>query len=856
MTFVKINKLIVKTGAKTARFVVDLKKDMPREEISPVSESRLEKLAEVDYGKMVKRGREKAKGLAKNLWIPAFAGMTKEKNARNDRLVDQLAFVQAGKLLFGLIYKICYAVGWTIMFALRLVYFVARAALRPFKKTGYLMFAKSQAVAHKISSEIPAGYQASQAVAMAVSTKVLKKLKERARAEEIPLTPFVKGGLKPVLVFASVLLVIVLPVKALTFYKSLDEIKGRVLGASESALGNLVSAGQAAAGLNFNQANENFSRAGNNFLNAQSQLNEINGLIFSLASVLPDKNLRLAAAGPHILKAGELSAEAGKNLSLAAASLFNQDQAKVNSLVTDLSLYGHNGLNSLIALDAELEKIPSDLVPDQYRKEFILLKQKNRELTAGLKEFIALADNLKVFLGTETDKRYLLVFQNNSELRASGGFIGSYAIVDFSKGRIKSIEAPGGGSYDTDAGLLKKIKSPEPLSVLRPDWHFWDANWWPDWPTSAAKLAWFYENSGGSTVDGVISFTPTVMEKLLRIIGPIDLTEKYGIIFNADNFWLEAQKLSEQKPDVTKQPKKIIGDLMNKLIEDLPKRLSKDNLAELFKITEESLNDKNILFYFADPELQTKAAEMGWDGKIKATAGDYLNVVNTNIAGGKSDREIKQEIILEAEVQPDGSIIDTLIIRRTHNAVKRAPFTGVRNVDWLRVYVPAGSEFLAAGGFKPLDKIFFKAQEESWLSDPEVAAAENGMQTDEATQTKIYQELGKTVFANWSQVDPGETAELTIKYKLPFKLADLSRASGLSIADQLIEQAASILNSGEKNLYSYSLLAQKQPGMNASTIQGDLKLSGSHKIIWAFPGGSLSGAFDQDKLTAVIIEKR
>ena len=903
MSLNEINKLKINPGAKSSRFVVDLKRDLVEKEVKDVKiqksatlEEKLEKMAVADYGKMIKRGQERSGVLMndfgtalKNFWIPAgvypdrsvgagmtkgLAGMTIKKKARNDSLFNQLAFVQVGKLLFSLFYKICYAVGWLIMFALRLIYFILLAITKPLKKIFYFLFIKLQLAVNKIFKEIPIGYQASQAVAVSVFVRLLGSLKNTTPpappyqgGANLPYPPFaggLKSLLKPVLVFAGVLLLIVLPVKAFTFYRSLDEIKGKVLGASESALANLLNAGKAAANFDFNRADQNFARASDNFLSAQSELNEINGLIFSLASVLPDKNMQLAAASRHILKAGELSAEAGKNLSLAAASIFNQNQQTINQIIDDLSLYGRNGLNDLQALNKELEQIDSDALPEEYQQDFILLKQKIGELTNGLKEFIGLADNFKIFLGANAAKRYLLVFQNNSELRASGGFIGSYAIIDFSQAQIKNIEAPGGGSYDTEAGLLKKIKAPEPLSLVRPDWHFWDANWWPDWPTSARKLAWFYENSGGSTVDGVISLTPTVMERLLEIIGPIDLKEKYGLIFDADNFWLETQKLAEQKPDVTKQPKKIIGDLMNKIIEELPKRLSPNNLSQLFNIFEQSLNDKNILFYFADGRLQSQAAELDWDGKIKATAGDYLNVVNTNIAGGKSDREIKQEIIHTAEVQPDGTIIDNLTIRRLHQAIKRKPFVGVRNVNWLRIYVPPGSELLAATGFKPVDQIFFKPAEADWLDDPDVALAQSGARTDEISQTKIYNELGKTVFANWSQVDPGETAVINIKYRLPFKLTDQPTANNQSLADQLIGQAVAILGSNLKNIYSYSLLLQKQPGMNSSTVISELKLSGSFKALWQYPADlavNQSGWFrtenlEQDKLMAVIIEEQ
>ena len=124
-------------------------------------------------------------------------------------------------------------------------------------------------------------------------------------------------------------------------------------------------------------------------------------------------------------------------------------------------------------------------------------------------------------------------------------------------------------------------------------------------------------------MEGVISLTPTVVERLLKIIGPLDLSAGYGLTFDSDNFWLETQKLAEQKPSETNQPKKIIGDLMNKLIAELPLRLTKDNLPSLLKALEQSLDDKNILFYFSDQELETKVSELGWDGGLKDAAGDY-----------------------------------------------------------------------------------------------------------------------------------------------------------------------------------------------------------------------------------------
>ena len=845
----KLYNLKIKTGAKTARFLVDLKQAAAEPRAEPVKSSRterveakLEKLAEVDYGKILKESKDLLFKFSKAI-KPEIASLPAV--ARND-IWDQLLFVGLFKFLFLFFYKICYLVGWVIMFTLRLIYFTLLALAKPLRKIFYLIFVKSQTVVHRIWS-----------FAMT----------------KIPLAPFIKGGkcpplqwglIRPVLIFSGALLAIVLPIKTFTYYQSLDHIKGKVLGASESAVANLVSGGQAAAEFNFTQAGQSFAKAGDNFLSAQNQLEEVNSLIFKLAAIAPNQDIKLAAASPHILKAGELSAQAGKNLSLALKNLFNFNNASAKEILINLGAYGRLAMNNLNDLQIELQQIDSEALPENYQPDFIVARQKASLLSQSLNEFIGLADSLREFLGLSANKRYLLVFQNNSELRASGGFIGSFALIDFSQGELKNIEAPGGGSYDTDAGLLKRIKSPEPLSLIRADWHFWDANWWPDWPTSARKLAWFYENSDGATVDGIISLTPTVMERLLKIIGPVDMRDKYGLVIDADNFWLETQKLAEQKPDVTKEPKKIIGDLMNKLIAELPKRLNQDNLLPLLKAVEQSLTDKNILFYFTDSALQSQTQALGWDGKIEDTSGDYLNVVNTNIAGGKSDRKIKQQIIHQAQVRADGAIIDNLTIRRTHEAVKQEPFSGVRNVNWLRIYVPLGAKLISASGFKPVDKIFFKPVDETAQNDPEVFAVESQTQTHEASGTKIYSEFNKTVFANWSQLDPGETIEINLVYQLPFKLTDKKSAVDKTVLAWLLYQAGRVLNLEPEPLYAYSLLAQKQPGMNSSTIISELKLSDNFRQLWKYPDGLtanqqgwfMTADLDQDKMMAMMVGKK
>lgn len=640
--------------------------------------------------------------------------------------------------------------------------------------------------------------------------------------------------LKPLLYFSLFLIILILPFKAFTYYKDLSDLRGRVLGISEQAISDTISASESISQFNFEKASDQFSNASDNFLAAQNEISEISGLLKVLSPVIPNKDVKLAANADLILEAGRLSAELGK-LSTEFLNYFSTaEEINNKDLIDDLYLRCQEMNRYSQELNTIIIKINPSYIPEEYKGKFLLLQDKSGLIAKSLDEAVDLIEKARVFLGMEYDKRYLLVFQNNTELRGSGGFIGSYAQVDFRNGEIKDVKAPGGGSYDTEAGLYERIIAPEPLHLVNPLWHFWDANWWPDWPTTARKLMWFYEKSDQSSVDGVIGITPTFVEDMLRIIGPLDMSEDYGVVITSDNFWEVVQNFAEQKPEklitdidtastsasstaVKHEPKKIIGDLISKIKEELPSKLNKDSFLELISAVENNLQGKHILAYLKDEELQKKIIDYDWGGAIKDTEKDYLMVVNTNIAGGKSDKKIEEKINHEAEIFPDGTIVNTLKITRAHTGIKNEKYTGVRNVDWLRVYVPEGSILIDAQGFEKPDSKYFEDPDESWQEDPDLAAWENRGIVDIKSDTKIYSELGKTVFANWSMVDPGESVTLTLKYKLPFKIEFPEESS-------FIKRIGEILAAEDEAVTSYSLLVQKQPGSIGSKFFSRLVL--------------------------------
>ena len=710
--------------------------------------------------------------------------------------------------------------------------------------------------------------------------KIYKQKKERKKRFKLinkKINSYKKNFLKktscsksrefsPVFSFILILFFLAFPIKILYSFNffNFDALKNKIINYSFGAIDNLENASNLALNFNLDLASLEFKKASTNFLEAENDLKEINSIIFKLASLSSDPQLKIASYSKEIVKAGKLISELGESISLATSYLFNQKEFN-----DSLNLFldeAKNAADKALELKNIVNSIPEESVPEKYQKQFILLKEQSSFILNNLNKFIYSADNLKEVLGLSQDKRYLLVFQNNAELRASGGFLGSYALIDIRDGKIRNLEVPAGGSYDLEAGMQgKKIVSPKPLHLVNPHWNFWDANWWADWPKTAENLMWFYNESNGPTVDGVISFTPSVVEKILEITGPIDMTKEYGLIINSENFWELTQKTVEydnlvkedpnfindiKKTEISSstiintndfkfdqdlennqdnKPKKIIGDLFAKIIEEIPKNITKDNLAKIITIMSDSVLEKQVMVYFSEQNLQNEIENLGLAGEVKESEHDYLMIVDTNIGGRKTDRILKREASLQTEIDSEGSIINTLTIEYAHPGKEGDPLLDVRNVNWLRVYVPSGSQLISAKGFSvPDEQLFEQPDDQAILSDSIIN--ENKAIIDKSTQTKIYHEFDKTVFANWVMTDPGYKNKVVIKYKLPINLNQLSENKK---NDTWLKKISYQLNPEQDIIFPYSLLIQKQPGVNPYEISFNFKESNNYSVFWS-----------------------
>lgn len=433
-----------------------------------------------------------------------------------------------------------------------------------------------------------------------------------------------------------------------------------------------------------------------------------------------------------------------------------------------------------------------------------------------LKDAVTLAH---VFLGGE-EGRYLVVFQNENELRPTGGFMGSFAVLTLRDGGW-SIEMPSQGSYALQGWQTKSVRAPKQLSLINPRFEFQDVNWFPDFPTTAEKIMDFYQAGGGSSVDGVIAVNSSLLDDVLTLTGPIEVPEINGAPLKNGTI-VESLQKAIARDRATNAPKAVLGGLLNALATQFQSGAVKP--LPFGQIVLSALPEKKIQMYFKDAQKQAAAHRLGFDGALpRIWDKDFFMMVSASVAGGKTDGAIHDAVDYRVAVEENGSLIARVSVTRTHQGLRGDALRGVRNTSYVRFYVPRGAEFLGATGFSPAPSWRFEDPAASLVPDQDIRSVELTERTDTKSGTIIAEEQGKTVFGNWVMIDPGQVKTIELTYRLPHRIArDTATHYALMAAKQ----------SGRNMVFRFALYA---PGLRVISLpDGEVRHEGySEKTILA-----------------------
>ena len=592
------------------------------------------------------------------------------------------------------------------------------------------------------------------------------------------------------------------------------QMKSEVLGVSTSGVDHLQAAVKNLKQKDFAGSQANFESAAQSFDDASGQIDQWNSTLVDLSRFIPGASK--LASGKYAVEAGQHFAVAGQTLNGAVAQLASLKGGVAGlPLLTTFQTIQQATATSLHELEQAqeaLDKVNVDDLPADKRDKFIQIQQGLPLAIESMQVFVDHSAVLADLFGGNGPRKYLFLLQNNQEARATGGFIGTYALLDISDGRVRQFFVD--GIFNPDGQLTQNIVPPTPLQKVSGAWSLHDSNWFPDFPLSAEKAIGFYEKTGGPTVDGVITLTPVVIQKLLTVTGPITL-DRYGMTLDADNFMALVQNQVEFKYDKTEnKPKQILADLVPAILDRLLTIRDPGQVQAVTTALESSFNEKHILLYARQDDAENLIKASGWSGEVLPSTKDYLSVINTNINGYKTDGVVDQAVEHQAAISEDGSVVDTVIITRHHNGGSTPyDFWNKVNADYMRVYVPEGAQLLSAEGQTretvqpPLDYAALQ-----FTRDADVVAEEASETVDPGTGTTIYRQSGKTVFANWVYVSPGETATIKYTYKLPFRVEPPDTSGVVAGA--------------------YSVIFQKQSGSVGGRLVSKLSYPDRFKSLW------------------------
>ncbi len=600
---------------------------------------------------------------------------------------------------------------------------------------------------------------------------------------------------------------------------------GKVLGIATSGVGHLELAKNLLQAKQTEEAQVEFVRAISDFKQASTKLQSVGSVISRLLDILPQKRdgEALLSAADHISRAGAASTDIYRLVGSLSFSLQGLESARpakeilgeIENLLAQVELHTEQASNLLSQVRNTSLPKPQATKLEEARQ---ILAISNGSVKS-LKDFV----HITKILATG-QRQVLLVLQNNNELRPTGGFIGTYGTMKLTEGKIEKMHVS--SIYDIDGQLTERITPPVPILRVNGLWTLRDSNWFAHVPDSAKVISTFYEKEGGETPDLVIFATPDVVTNILRITGPIVLP-RYKVTLTADNFVETIQSLTSYGYDHEQnQPKQLLADLFPAILQKIY-GLESSSRVLILESLQDSLATKALMLYSRIPEVQKTFSVYHWAGEIQFSDRDYLSVISANLNGSKTDRYISEQLSIHADIQTDGTVVDTLVLSRKLGDAATQP-----NESFIRILVPAGSTLLNVSGFDAEKKKIDPLPDTT--IDPQVEKLQQGMSIEVENDLYKGQEAGKNFYGSWLSVVPGESKTITLSYQLPFKLSNIDR---------------------------YQLLYQVQPGSQPKSL--DFLLSGAPQILWSTSGFVVNeqknsahalGIIDRDTVFGAVVD--
>lgn len=426
-------------------------------------------------------------------------------------------------------------------------------------------------------------------------------------------------------------------------------------------------------------------------------------------------------------------------------------------------------------------------------------------------------------LGFEAPQTWLIQAQNSDELRGSGGFISGIGTFRLERGRLTNLQLA--DSYAVDDFTKPYPPPPDPLMryMLAGVWVPRDANWSPDFPTSARKAAELYNLSTGTAVQGVVAFDQAAVREILKVLGPVQVAGEDQAV-SADQ--VEAYMQSAWGAGSTTSDfsgwyahrKDFMAQLGKAIVERVLQTRDPGRLLQLIEEGLALIREGHLQVYSTDNRVQLWLNRLGLDGSLVPGEGDTLMLVDSNIGFNKMDgvmqRALAYQVDLRDPEHPAGRVTLAYAnpVQQDVACVHQASYgeeTGqisYQNMqercywDYWRLYFPAGTA-LASAQAEPVSGSMLLSKQD-WLGQVETLRELPGLQT----------------FAGLVVVPPNANRQVNLYLKLPKEVVKIRGEAG-----------------------EYRLRMQKQAGLEQLLVSLEVLLpDGSHVQSGTTLGGNES----------------
>lgn len=394
-----------------------------------------------------------------------------------------------------------------------------------------------------------------------------------------------------------------------------------------------------------------------------------------------------------------------------------------------------NSPNSSLA-PADLTRLLVDAQPQilEVRRQFDMALDARSRIQAGqlssrlqgmvdeLDPLLGLVDDglsaavtLPVVLGADGNgpKTYLLLVQNEDELRPTGGFITTVGRLVVQDGEIISLNFEGMDDqedwtrpYPAAPWQLQEYMNADVL-VLR------DSNWFTDFPTSARWAEYLYSYNRPEPLDGVLAFDQHFLVMMLGVLGPLEVDgAPYSI--TSDNV-IDYMRAAKAPPADEPVPpdwyrKSFIEDIADAILQEFVGKGNKDWRALAVTLLR-TLDERHLLMQFDDPTLQSLLAEQDWDNAVRPFDGDFLMTTDSNIGYNKTNALVGVNLSYDVDLTdlsaPNGTFVlihknnSSSNVQCIHFDISLLPADYMYPMDrcywnYLRVYKQTGVELVDA----------------------------------------------------------------------------------------------------------------------------------------------------------------